>query len=511
MASNSGFRKTTINLIWQFIYQAVNLALGLVLPYILIRSYGSAVNGLTNTIKNLAIVITLAQAGISTTVTFRMYKLVNDGNRVEIAQHLRSVTKLFRIIGLITLGAGLVASLLMAFLQKSDIQWYLIFIACFLFSIYCALDLAFTIKYNIFFTATQDKYIVSISLLIFSIFSYGVEILLALLKVPFVIIYGCAIMACILKLLFLYLVFKKKYKEYAPLPDEVVEDKVIKVSGIGYATINEVAHSLVVAAPSIIITMICGLNEASVYTTYAMVINALFLVGQVIYTSFAPSFGALCAKGDMNRVNEVFRIFQNVYDAITIFLFATAAFLLLPFVSIYAKGAEDINYVSVMLLYGFIIFGLFYCLRVPYNIVVSSSGLFKPSGIQTGITALVSIGLSIGMAFIDYQLVILGPILFYVANTVYQYFMTEKLFKGFRSRPFWLHVIIAAIILAGAFTFYFLQPESIIPTNFLMWFVVAVIAALAIMVLTFLLFFAIDHKSTMMSAKYFLGKLKRRK
>lgn len=509
MASTSGFKKTSVNLVWQFIYQIVNLALGLILPYILIRSYGSEVNGLTNTIKNMAIVITLAQAGISTTVTFRMYKLVNDGDRVAIAQHLRSVTKIFRVIGLITLGAGLVASVLMAFLQKGGLDWYLVFIACILFSIYCAIDLTFTIKYNIFFTATQDKYVVSISLLIFSIFSYGVEILLALLKVPFVLIYGCAIVACILKLLFLYLVFKKKYKVYAPLPDEVVEDKRIQVSDIGYATINEIAHSVVVASPSIIITMIIGLNEASVYTTYAMVINALFLVGQVIFTSFAPSFGALCARGDMDRVNEVFRIFQNIYDAITIFLFATAAFLLLPFINIYANDV-DINYVSVILLYGFIIFGLFYCLRVPYNIVVSSSGLFKVSGIQTGITALISIGISIGLAYVDYQWVIMGPIFFYVVNTFFQYFMTEKLFKGFKSRPFWLHIIIAVIVIGAALTFYFLQPESIVPTNFVQWFVVAIISALSILLLTGILFFAIDHKSTMMSLRYFIGKLKRR-
>ena len=510
MASTSGFKKTSVNLVWQFIYQIVNLALGLILPYILIRSYGSEVNGLTNTIKNMAIVITLAQAGISTTVTFRMYKLVNDGNRVAIAQHLRSVTKIFRIIGLITLGAGLVASTLMALLQKGGLDWYLVFIACILFSIYCAVDLTFTIKYNIFFTATQDKYIVSISLLIFSIFSYGVEILLALLKVPFVVIYGCAIVACSLKLLFLYLVFRKKYKPYEPLPDEVVEnEEKLKISDIGFATINEIAHSVVVASPSIIITMIIGLNEASIYTTYAMVINALFLVGQVIFTSFAPSFGALCAKGDMDRVNEVFRIFQNIYDGITVFLFATAAFLLLPFISIYTKNA-DINYSSVILLYGFIIFGLFYCLRVPYNIVVSSSGLFKASGIQTGITALISIGISIGLAFIDYQWVIIGPIVFYVTNTFFQYFMTEKLFKGFRSRPFWLHLIISVLVIGAALAFYFLQPKSLIPTNFMEWFVTAIISALSILLLTGILFVAIDFKSTKMSLSYFIGKLKKR-
>lgn len=507
----SKFRKTSKNLIFQLLYQVINLVLGLIVPSLVIKTYGSEVNGLTSTVKQLITLVTLAKAGISTAATFSMYKLVNEVDKGKIAQVLNAVKKTFLKISAIVLLVGITSSIVFAIVQTGALAKQYVFLACFLFCLNAVIDIAFTMHFNVFFSATQDKYYISIGLLISTLVMYGIQFLVIFTKSHFVLLYSASVFGVIIKIAFLSVIYKKKYAPYklSKQEQEKVNGEKVRLFGVGYATLNEVAHCAVTATQTIILAIMCGFKEASVYGVYLMVIDALLLVGQVFYTSFSPSYCSIIAEGNVKRVNYVFSIFQYAYYLLNTFMFMCATLLLMPFVKVYTIGVVDIDYENYVLAFGMILYGLFSAYRIPYNITVSGVGAFKKAGIQTSITSIISILVSIIAVQINYALIIIGPILFYVVNTFYQHFMLKKEFVGFDNsgfeRSFFTSVICIILSMVGGF---YLE-KIYAPNNYFQWGVLAIIMAIISLVILLVISFILNRKNMINTFIFFKSKVRK--
>ena len=492
------FRKVKINFIWQGIYQFVILILGFVVPYIVLNAYGSEVNGLTSTIKQIIILSSLASAGIATAATYSLYKPIQDQDKKRIAGILQSVKKAYQIISIVTFLMGFIGSFLLAFFQKSEMTFFLVFIACLLTSINTVIDLYYTATTTVFLTATQNKHIISIAMLISGLIMYGGQVVIALLELPFVYLYATSVIGTIFKIL---------YKEFELLPGErkIVGD--FKLSNVSYAFANEVAHTVNVATQSIIVTFIYGLAEASVLSIYMMVVNALSLLAQIVYTSFSPSFGAVVAEGDMNKINDVFEIFQQSIMFLNTFLYMCAVPLFMPFVKLYTQNINDIDYLSDIIMIEAVIYGIFYAIRVPYNIVASTNGLFKKSAIQTMVTCIITVGISVFVTIIDYRLILLGSIIFYAVNVFYQHFMLKKEIAGFENGHFWKHFMVSILGIGIMYVLNVFAVKRIIIDNFYKWVFMAVIVALVSFFVLILLSVTIDNKSFKKTLFFFKNKI----
>lgn len=499
----SRFGRTKRNFLWQLVYQIIVLILGLVLPRFVISVYGSEVNGLTSTIKRVITLVSLAQSGISTAVTFSLFKPVYERDNETIARILHSVRITFRRIGLITIITGLIASLALSFVESGSIPQIYIFTACFLMCAHTACVLFFISSYNVFFTATQDKYIISIGLLIAEGLTYLLEICVALLRLHYVLLYVCCLFGFIVQFIFLSKQFEKHYKEFAVTYEIQYEKKGVPIKGIGFATANEIAHSVVAASQTVIISAVCGFAPASVFGIYSMVVSSLSLISRVFLTSFSPSYGSVFAEGNIEKTNRVFGIAQFAFMSISTFLFTAATYLYLPFVKVYTSGVTDINYVNPLLSIEFVIYGLFYAFRIPYNVTVSVSGTFKKSGIQTSITAVICIILSIVLAHIDYSYVLFASILFYGVNTFYQHFMLRKEIAGFDNRYFWNHLIVSALSIGVMYMIYQLTSTVFTVTSFSSWILLAIMVVIVSFALVILFVLIFDRKQAKQTYVYF--------
>ncbi len=507
----SRFKKTSKNLFFQLLYQVSNLILGMILPALIIQAYGSEINGLTSTVKQIITLATLAKAGISTAATFSTYKFVHDENRIKIAEILNTIKRTFFKISIIVFFIGLIASILFCFAQAGSVPKIYIFTACFLFCMHTVIDLAFTMHYNVFFTATQDKYVISIGLFLYILVTYGIQLSAIFFKASFLWLYAASIFGCIIKILFLRVIYKKKYAPYKLLKNEQPNYGKTKLFGVGYATLNEISHCLITATQTIILSVVYGFKEASVYGVYLIVIDALLLIGQVVYTSFTPSYGSIIAEGDVNRVNRVFSIFQCAYYMLNTLLFMCATILFVPFIRIYTGNVLDMNYENYLLAYGLILYGLFSAYRIPYNITVSCIGAFKKSGIQACITSVVSLVFAIVFVQIDYALVILGPILFYIVNTFYQHFMLKKEYKGFDNSGFFPSLFITGICIITAMITGIYIDSIYTPQNYFQWFAMAVLVAFMALLILLSLELIFNKKRTVKTLVYFKGKIKLKK
>ena len=163
---------------------------------------------------------------------------------------------------------------------------------------------------------------------------------------------------------------------------------------------------------TILFSFLYGLEAASILGVYWMVIRLLTMLAQAIYGSFTPSFGNLVAEGDYNKINRVFEVFQYVFFMLNTFLYMCAAYMILPFIRIYTNGITDAQYINQLLSISIIVYGIIYTYRIPYNIIISTNGLFKETWLQPLISAVISLFASIVLGRINMAFILIGPMIF---------------------------------------------------------------------------------------------------
>jgi len=94
---------TLKNMIMSLTYEIMLVLFGLIVPRLIIETYGSEVNGLTSTITHILTILNLLQAGAVGASIFRMYKPVADKDYLEISKIIDSSRRYFYKIGVIFL------------------------------------------------------------------------------------------------------------------------------------------------------------------------------------------------------------------------------------------------------------------------------------------------------------------------------------------------------------------------------------------------------------------------
>lgn len=493
------------NISWHLIYQLVIVVLGFIIPKLIIEIYGSEANGLSSTISQTVSLVALLQAGISTAATYSLYKPITNANKEDISSILAAVKRTFRRVGCIVFVLGFIVSSALVFSIHSQIKPVFIYLACFLFFTKTSLDLYFSQHIRVFLMACQENYLISVSFLIEHVIYYSLTLIIIYFHVDFVLMYFALLLGCLCKIVFLYLVFEKLYRPY--YIGTTPPARNIQNINMRYATINEISHSLVTATIPVIISISCGLAYSSIYSVYAMVFNLLVILSRTIYSSFSSSYGLMTAEGDYAKINYVFEIFQFCFFAFTTWIYMCAAYLFLPFVSIYTSNIRDMVYVDNLMMVMIVVYGCFYSYRIPYNITVSANGVFKATYLQPFITAIITILGSLLVTQFNYTFALIGPIVFYMINTFYQHFTLKKCIASFENNHFWKHIFVSVTCVAVSILFALLFPISC--SGYIQWGSDAVATGLASLILLLIMLILFDRKSMLKTMVYFKKRLRR--
>ena len=500
--------KTTRNIIWRFLVIAMTMIANLIIPRYIIAIYGSEVNGLTSMVAQVLTIVNLIQAGLASSVTFLMYKPIEEKDRVRLASIILSAKRVYRFISLGIATVGLIASIILALFVESEISRSYIFVACLITCFDSAMSTYFTATGNVFLGAKQDGYLTSIISVASNVLSYMLKALIIIIKPHFVWLYITNIIVCVVNIFAYIICFKKRYKPYEPTKEEKKKVKRIPVPGVSYAAANEASHSIVISMLSVIVSSVAGLKAASVLSVYLVVVNCIKTLSSSIYSAFVPSFGSVVCEDDILKTNKIFEIYQFVLMTMNTYLYMCTAYLILPFIKIYTKGISDTEYINPILVILLMAYCIFYTARIPYNNTVYVKGLFKQTFLQPVVCAVVCLLIMYFLGKINYSYSVIGLIVFYAINTFYQHFRLPKMFKGFESHHFWNHLIVSVLGVGASTAISFLFPIE--PSSFLLWFVYAIGVACICLIVTILLIILIDRKSLLTTFDYFKSRINKK-
>lgn len=494
------------NLLWAILYQVILLALGFIAPRFIILAYGSEINGLQSTISQIVNIIALLQSGVGAASTYLLYRPIAEKDYDTVSIRIYSTIKYFRKIAILFFLIMFLCSFIFAWSMKKNLTFGELFICFFLFGLKSALDIYYTSGYVTLFAADQSRYVISIANLIEKIIYYILLFIAIFNKSYFIWLYIDLVIGCIIKIVYCKLIFQKKYSRLINLRKEY---RYIPINGRNYSMLNEISHSIVSSSIYVLFSYMYGLEAASIFSIYNLVIILLMTIGIVVYESFASSYGNLNTENNIKKSNKIFASFLSGFNAMNTILYICAAFLMIPFISLYTQGMTDVQYINRFLGINISIYGIVYTFRIPYNILVSTNGLFKETSLQPFVFMIISIVSSIIFGSMKRELILIGPIIFYIGNFLYQKVKIPKLLTKMDLSGGWDQIVFSIVgVFSASILSWKLKIEVTSIWNFILY------GILSVFLTTFIvgLFYFIKYKKDMkLLIDYFVNFLNRRK
>lgn len=90
-------RKLAKNTISSLIFQVITIVSGFILPRLILKQYGSSVNGLVNSIAQFLSIISFLELGVGAVVQSTLYKPLAENDNVQVSKILASAEKFLKI------------------------------------------------------------------------------------------------------------------------------------------------------------------------------------------------------------------------------------------------------------------------------------------------------------------------------------------------------------------------------------------------------------------------------
>ena len=444
MADNRTLRAKK-NIVVSLSCQLITLVCGLVVPRLMLATFGSEVYGATTSIAQFLGYITLLEGGIGGVARAVLYKPLANNDSVRISAIMAEVRRFFRIIAIIF---G-VYVLILAFSFRS-ISHLEALDAITSFALVIVISISTFGQYFIGITnavllqAAQRSYVTNLvniggvvvnTLSIFLLVSLKCHILTVKL-----------VSSCIffMRPVVLWLYVRKKFRlPAAPKTGEKYLTQ--KWSGLG----QHIAYFLHSNTDVAVLTCLADLKTVAVYTVYHMVVANIQNLASSFVAGMEALFGDMLAKEEYPQLHSTFSRYETLISAVSMVLFSTTAVMILPFVQIYTRGITDADYHAPVFSLLLVLSSVCYCLRLPYHSLVIAAGHFKRTQAAAYCEAALNVGISVVLVSrFGLVGVAIGTILATVFRFVYYVVYLSKNIFHRKIRLFVRRTLVNALIFA---------------------------------------------------------------
>ena len=370
--------------------EGISLVCGLILPRMILSNFGSAYNGITQSITQFISYISLMKAGIGGATAAALFKpLANDDNE-SISEILAATQKFMRKIALIFVIFVVGLSLIYPIFVKEEFDWWFTASLVFIISISTFAQYYFGFTYQILLSADQKDYIPTVLGIFTTILNTIISVVLIKNDFSIHAVKLGSSLCHIITPIFLYIYVRKKYNI-----NKNAKPRMELISQRWDATAHEVASFINNNTDIVILTIFSGVLSVSVYTVYHYVIGNLKKIVTNCTVGFGAAFGDMYARNEIDLMHQNLSIFELIIYSMTTILYSVAFVMMLPFVSLYTKGVTDIEYIRPLFSFIMILAGMFNCFRIPYRVITINVGHYKQTKNGAILEAVLNIVISI--------------------------------------------------------------------------------------------------------------------
>lgn len=334
--------KTVItNLIISSVTQLIILALGLVLPRIILTSWGSEYNGLINSVTTIMRYLSLLEAGINTSTLQALYKSIGENDRHQTSVIIRSAKQYYHNVSVIYTALVFLISFVYPLFLKTTINYWEIFFVFVLQGLTGVISFAFRAAYQQLLNAEGKYYVISLVTLFTNICTFAAKIVSIRLFNSIILMQLLGVLIMLMQTAIYAVYFKRKYQWI----DTGVECNMGLLENRRYYLVQQLAGLVFNSTDTFVLSIFCGLKVASVYTVYNMIYSALSTVIGIIRGSTNFVLGQSFHKSKA-IFSEIYQAYSGLQICIGCALTSISMLLITGFVTLYTAGVEDINYLN---------------------------------------------------------------------------------------------------------------------------------------------------------------------
>lgn len=374
------------NTVSSFVMQIVTFACGFILPQLILRSYGSEVNGLVNSITQFLQVISLLELGIGAVMQFSLYEPLSAGDMESISCIMSSGTKFFRAVGRI-LGAYVIFLVIMyPFMTNQRFSGIYTAFLILAMSVSLFAQYYFGITDQILLLADQRGYI-----------QYCIQMAALALNTivcAILMLRGFSIHMVKLTTSIIYIMRPLLLRGYVNRHYNIDRNKAYDKEPIGQkwnGIAQHIAAFVLDGTDNIVLTLFSSLTNVSIYSIYNMIILGIKNIFISLSGGVQSVFGEMIAKKEVNQLLVLFGRVEWIMHTGVIFVFGCTAVLIVPFIEIYTKGVHDAVYNVPFFALLLTCANAMHCLRLPYNILIKAGGHYRQTQSNYIIAALINI------------------------------------------------------------------------------------------------------------------------
>lgn len=477
---NSKIRSSTKNTVAALIMQAVVMVIGIILPRLYIKEYGSEVNGLVTSITQFISYFTIIEAGLASAGTNALFKPIALKDVHQINRIVAAIKKFYFQVGYIfsALIVGL-ALIYPVFVSVEGWTYWDIVALVIVLGMYGIIDFFTLSKHRALLTADQRYYVVANATTIAYIINFIAVYLAIKLSFGITVVRAIALTLYIVRSLIInvYVRVKYKYVDSKVVPDYSALEKrwdamILQLLGLAQT-----------ALPAILLTVFCDdLAIVSVYSIYNLVASSIIALLGVVTNGVAGTLGNIIAR-KKDELKSFYMSYEVLFLSVSSCVYACMMVMYLPFIKLYTSGITDYEYVYPLTALLFTLNGLFYNFKTPAGTLIGTAGVFKETKKGTIIQTIIAVVLCVALTPI---LGINGLLIGLIASNLYRtvelvIFMSRNVthIPPWRSFKQIIVSFIAFIVSCVPFMFIKLEPE-----NYLLWFMQAVLVFLCSVIIT---------------------------
>lgn len=380
------------NAISSIMTQCVTMIQGLILPRLILATFGSDVNGLINSITQFLGFISLLEGGLGAVVLAELYRPIEDKNENEIRNILEACQAFFNKISIVFIAYIIALSIVYPFLVKKEFSFGYTASMIMILSLVTLAQYLFSITYRLFLQADQRLYVVNyISSITIIINTASAAAIIYLFPNIHVVKLCSGIIYLLQPFAYKHFV-EKKYRLKAGFRICVPKGVLVnRWSGFW----QNLAHFINMNTDVAVLTIFTSLGTVSVYTVYLMAISALRGILSSFCNSYQSALGKYIAEDNIETLCDKFKKFESWSWFLCIATFATCLLLINPFVKLYTSGIHDENYFQPIFAIIIVLANAVYSAREPYRLLILAAGKFKETNFGSTMEAVLNLVISI--------------------------------------------------------------------------------------------------------------------
>lgn len=445
------------NSIWGIMNSICSLIMPFLVRTVLIKVLGMEYLGLSSLFTSILSILNLSELGIGSAIVFSMYKPIATNDEKTICALMLLYRKIYRIIGVIILGVGVILMPFLSYLVKGTIPENInIYFLYFIYLINTVASYWLFAYRNSLVSAYQRTDILSKVALATNTMMYFVQIIVLFMFKNYYIYIIFLPLFSILNNIIVALFSKKMFPQYfcrGKISTQQMEDIKKRVTGL---MMNKIAYASRNAFDSVIVSAILGLEVVAMYNNYYYIINAIAALMRVFMSAIVAGVGNSMETDSRDKNMKDMRIINYIYMTGACFCFCCILNLYQPFMVLWVGKMYTFPF------YIMFAFSLYFLVEKAENVVgiyYDAAGLWWYGKWKGFIEALLNLILNIVLCkFLGVFGIVLATIItivligfFMTAQYLFKFYYRKKSLNFIKEQI----TIVVKIILIGCIDYMF--------------------------------------------------------